>query len=406
MTETKLSTQFWRDEAAGILPLAVEIRRAIHMHPELGLDLPQTTKCVRDALADLDLDIQQGPSTSGLIVTVKGAQQGATVLLRGDMDALPMPEETGLAFASSIPGRMHSCGHDAHTAMLVAATRLLHKNRDRLSGTVKLMFQPGEEGHKGALHMINDGLLDIAPVPQAAFALHVAPGYPSGMIAGRAGAALASADHFEMLITGRGGHASRPFQCIDPVPIAFEIGLALQTYVTRRVDPFDPVVITIGKVEAGTANNIIPDTALLIGTLRTMSEKNRSMIHEGVRKMAQSIGEAHGAKVEMNWHPGYPVTMNDPRFFAFARDVAIDTFGAASFVLSPHPVMGAEDFSYVLQRMPGAMFWLGVTPKGEDPRHAPSCHSTHMSVDEAAMANGIAMHCAIAERYLESGLPI
>ncbi len=406
MTNPTQSTNFWRLEAAAILPMAIQIRREIHRHPELGLHLPETTRCVRAALADLDLDIQQGPSTSGLIVTVKGSRQGATILLRGDMDALPMPEETGLEFASTIAGRMHSCGHDAHTAMLVAATRLLHKNRDRLAGNVKLMFQPGEEGHKGALHMINDGLLDLAPVPQAAFALHVAPGFPSGMIAGRAGAALASADHFEMLIIGRGGHASRPFQCVDPVPIAFEIGLALQTYVTRRVDPFDPVVITIGKVEAGTANNIIPDTALLVGTLRTMSEKNRSMIHDDTRKLAQGIGAAHGAKIDLTWHPGYPVTVNDARFYEFARDVAKDTFGPLGFAQSAHPVMGAEDFSYVLQRVPGAMFWLGVTPPGHDPHHAPSCHSTHMTVDEDAMANGIAMHCALAERYLETGMPI
>jgi hippurate hydrolase len=406
MTVTHGSQNFWRQEAQKVLPLAIEIRRKIHALPELGLHLPETTKCVREALADLDLDIQSGPSTSGLMVTIKGSQQGATILLRGDMDALPMPEETGLEFASTVPGRMHSCGHDAHTAMLIGATRVLYQNRDRLAGNVKLMFQPGEEGYRGALHMINDGLLDLAPKPQAAFALHVAPSYGSGMIAGRAGAALASADHFELVIKGRGGHASRPFQCIDPVTIAFEIGLAFQTFVTRRVDPFDPVVVTIGKVQGGTANNIIPDTATLIGTLRTMSEHNRAMLHAGLRKLAASIAEGHGGQIEMTWHEGYPVTMNDPKFYGFAREVAIDTFGADGFAVSRDPVLGAEDFSYVLQRMPGAMFWLGVTPAGHDPDHAPSCHSTHMMVDETAMANGIAMHCAIAARYLETGLPV
>src|SRR5579864_5627792 len=220
------------DEARELLPEAVALRRRIHAKPELGLDLPLTTAAVLDGLSGLEVEVARGKSTSGLVVSLSGtkpgAQTGRTILLRGDMDALPMPEETGLDFASEIPGRMHACGHDSHTAMLVQAVHLLHRRRDELPGTVKFMFQPGEEGHAGARRMIEDGLLDADPKPDAAFALHIFPNFKAGAIASRPGPLLAAVDTWTIRVKGQGGHASMPHLAVDPVPVACEIGLALQ----------------------------------------------------------------------------------------------------------------------------------------------------------------------------------
>src|SRR5215470_125371 len=281
------------DEARALLPAAVALRRRIHKKPELGLDLPLTTQAVLDGLQGLDLGIARGPSTSGLIVTLNGAKPGRTILLRGDMDALPMPEDTGLDYASEIPGRMHACGHDSHTAMLVQAAHLLHRHRDELTGTVKFMFQPGEEGHSGARLMIADGLIDADPKPDAAFALHIAPNLAAGAILGKPGPMLASADTWTITTKGRGGHASMPHNAVDPIPVAFEIGLALQTMVTRRIDAFDPVVLTCTKITAGTTNNVIPETVEMIGTLRATSTEARERAHAGLQRIAANIAAAH-----------------------------------------------------------------------------------------------------------------
>jgi amidohydrolase len=397
--------QRFLDEAQKLLPAAVALRRRIHRRPELGLNLPETTQAVIDGLAGLDVGVARGPSTSGLIVSLTGtkpqSQTGRTILLRGDMDALPMPEETGLDFASEIPGRMHACGHDSHTAMLLQAVHLLHRHRDELPGTVKFMFQPGEEGQAGARRMIEDGLLDVDPKPDAAFALHIFPNYKSGTIVGRPGPMLASADTWTIRIKGRGGHASMPHLAIDPVPVAFEIGLALQTMVTRHISVFDPVVITCGKVVAGTTNNVIPEAAEMVGTLRATSERARERAHRAVERVAKNVAAAHLCQAEVALGRGYPVTVNDPQFVAFARGVASDLVGAENYLEMPTPVMGAEDFSYVLQRMPGCMMLLGVMPDGHQGHdHIPSCHSNHMILNEDAMAVGIAMHAAIAHRFL------
>lgn len=393
------------DEAQELLPAAVALRRRIHRNPELGLDLPLTTQAVLDGLAGLDVAIARGPSTSGLIVSLTGtkpaSQTGRTILLRGDMDALPMPEETGLDFASEIPGRMHACGHDSHTAMLVQAVHLLHRHREELPGTVKFMFQPGEEGHAGARRMIEDGLLDADPKPDAAFALHIFPNYRTGTIIGRAGPMLASADVWTIRVKGRGGHASMPHIAVDPVPVAFEIGLALQTMVTRHINVFDPVVITCAKVTAGTTNNVIPEAAEMVGTLRATSERARERAHRGVERVATNIAAAHLCEAQVTISRGYPVTVNDPGFVAFARGVATDLVGAENYLEMATPIMGAEDFSYVLQRMPGCMMVLGVMPAGhEDHDHIATCHSNRMMLNEDAMAVGIAMHAAIAHRFL------
>jgi hippurate hydrolase len=397
-------------EARELLPRAVEVRRKIHAHPELGLDLPETTATVLDGLKGLDVQVARGKSTSGLVVsltgTKPGSQSGKTILLRGDMDALPMPEETGLPFASKIPGRMHACGHDVHTAMLVQAVHLLHRHRDKLAGTVKFMFQPGEEGYHGAKFMIEDGLLDADPRPDAAFAMHISPTDKAGELICRPGPMLASADTWNVIVRGRGGHASAPHDAIDPMPVAFEIGLALQAMVTRRINVFDPVVLTCGRVMGGTAKNIIPETVDMLGTLRTFSDSARRTALEGIERVAKNVAAAHRCTAEVLTERGYPVTSNNAGFVDFARGVATELVGAAGYKTRSAPLMGAEDFSYVLQRYPGCMMLLGVRPEDLDGAdHVPPCHSNHMRVNESAMTVGIAMHAAIAHRFLSQESP-
>jgi amidohydrolase len=395
----------WLDGAKGLLPETVTLRRKIHEHPELGLHLPKTVAAVREALDGLDVKIETGPSTSGLIVTLQGPTQGRTVLLRGDMDALPMPEDTDLPFKSKEPGRMHACGHDSHTAMLAGAVKLLHKNRAKLAGTVKFMFQPGEEGHFGALRMIEDGLIDKHPKPDGAFAMHITPNVPTGIFTAKAGAFMASTDTINIRVVGKGGHASTPQFCVDPMPVACEIVLALQSFVTRKISAFDPVVLTIAQINGGTTNNVIPEAVTLVGTLRSVSETSRKRAKEGLKKVAEKVAEAHDARAEVSLTAGYDVTVNDGRMVSLAASAARELFGEHGFAPMPAPVMGAEDWGYVLQRIPGCMVFLGVAPEGCDHHHAAPCHSNRMMLDENAMANGIALYAAVAERFLDGGLP-
>ena len=399
------NSETWVKGSKALLPETVALRRRIHEHPELGLHLPKTVAAVKEALAGLDVSIEEGPSSSGMIVTLAGPTQGRTVLLRGDMDALPMPEDTDVPFKSKEPGRMHACGHDAHTAMLAGAVKLLHQNRGKLAGTVKFMFQPGEEGHFGALRMLEDGLIDRHPKPDGAFALHITPNVPSGLFTSREGAFMASADVVNIRVVGRGGHASMPHMALDPIPIACEIVMALQAFVTRRINAFDPVILTIARISGGTTNNVIPEAVELEGTLRSVSEGSRKAAKVGIEQVAQRIAEAHGARAIVDLREGYPVTVNDGRMVRLTMDVTKQLFGERAYIPSPAPVMGAEDWSYVLQRIPGCMAFLGVAPEGCDHHHAAPCHSNRMMLDEAAMANGVAMYAAMAERFLDEGLP-
>ncbi|MCE2829980.1 MAG: M20 family metallopeptidase, partial [Sphingomonadales bacterium] len=238
-----LNDSLWRDNADAILPDLIELRRAIHREPELGLQNPKTLAKIKDALAGLPLEFREGPSTTGLLAVLKGPSNGRTVLLRGDMDALPLHEDTGLDFSSETAGAMHACGHDTHVAMLVGAAKMLCARKDELAGTVYFMFQPGEEGHHGARFMLDDGLID--PLPDAAFALHIMPNAPHGIFTGRAGPLLASSDVLSIKVKGAGGHASMPHDATDPIPVACEIVSAIQSMVTRKISVFDPAVITI-----------------------------------------------------------------------------------------------------------------------------------------------------------------
>ncbi len=393
----------WIEGAKALLPDAVKMRRKIHAYPELGNFLPVTGRTVKEALAGLDLTYEEGPSSSGFIATLKGPGQGRTVLLRGDMDALPMPEDTEVEFKSTVPNAMHACGHDSHTAMLTYAAHLLHANRDRLSGTVKFMFQPGEEGHFGAVKMLQDGLIERGPKPDGAFAMHVTPNMPTGVFGSKAGPLMASTDEVFITVWGKGGHASTPHFAHDPVPIACEIVLALQNAVTRRINAFDPVVLTIATIHGGTTTNVIPETVELAGTLRSVSEASRKAAKEAIQRVATNIAKAHGAWAEVRIEDGYDVTVNDGRMVALAADTAREMLGERAFFPMPTPVMGGEDWAYVLQKIPGCMVFLGVAPEGCDHNSAAPCHSNRMMLEESAMAHGIALYAAVAERFLDNG---
>jgi amidohydrolase len=391
----------WIQAGEALLPDMIALRRSIHEEPELGLQNPKTTAKAKAALAGLPLEIVDSRSTTGFMAILHGPANGRTVLLRGDMDALPLNEDTGLDFTSRTSGAMHACGHDTHVAMLAGAARALSARRDQLAGTVVFMFQPGEEGHHGARWMIEDGLLD--PAPDAAFALHISPNIPTGVFAGRAGPLLAAADRFEIAISGKGGHASAPHDALDPIPVACEIVMAIQAMVTRTVPAFDPVVITVGRIEAGTTNNVIPERAVIEGTVRSFSERSRRLAHEGLERLAPNIAAAHGAEAVVDIEHGFPVTVCDSRAVVLAQEVAEGLFGDGAWRTMPTPAMGAEDFAYVLQKIPGAMAFLGATPEGGDWRSCCALHSNRMVLDEAVMARGVAMHCAYAEAFLAGG---
>jgi hippurate hydrolase len=388
------------DQARAIAPRITALRRAIHAEPELGLETPLTLAKARAELADLPLEWREGSSCTGAVATLKGGRPGPSVLLRGDMDALPLQEETGLPFASAIAGRMHACGHDTHTAMLAGAARLLAGRREEIAGEVRFMFQPGEEGFHGARYMIADGLLD--PLPDAAFALHIMPNYGHGVLAVRAGPMLAAADMLEIVVEGRGGHASMPHQARDPVPVACEIVTAIQALVTRRFTAAEAMVVTVTQLEAGRAHNVIPDRASLKGTVRTLSPDRRQEVRDALRTLAEGIAAAHECQARVTITEGFPPTINDPRaadvFEAVARDLP-----GGRFERMDHPIMGAEDFAYVLEKVPGAMAFLGVAAEGADWAHCCGIHSSRMVVDETALPRGAAILAGCALRFLERG---
>jgi len=381
-----------------ILPGVIDLRRKIHANPELGNQLPETTAAVLNELSDLGLEIRASKETTSLIATLKGEGDGPRILLRGDMDALPMPEDNELSFASRNANKMHACGHDAHTAMLVGAARLLHENKEHVNGTVDFFFQTGEEGYYGAKVVLDEGMFEAPYSPDAIFALHITPLMDSGKFTGRPGPILAAADTWKIKVTGKGGHASMPHDALDPIPVACEIVQALQHMVVSRINAFNPVVLTTTKIEAGTTSNVIPESVDMLGTLRSTSERSRAKAHEGIKRIATQIAMAHEMEAEVELSLGYPVTVNHPDFVDFARGTLEQLFGEGAYIPMKTPMMGAEDFSYLLERWPGAMFFLGVKP--DDPSLAAPCHSNRMILNEESMAYGIAAHAAIAMNYL------
>jgi hippurate hydrolase len=394
-----------REDATAISAEVAELRHAIHREPEIGLDLPQTQRKVLAALDGLPLEVSCGKSLSSVTAVLRGGRPGQTVLLRGDMDALPVTERTGVPFTSQTPGAMHACGHDLHTAMLAGAARILSARQADLPGNVIFMFQPGEEGFHGARLMIDEGVLDAAGQrPVAAYALHVASAIlPLGIVASRAGTAMAAADTLHVTVLGRGGHGSQPHLAADPIPAACEMVTALQTMVARRFDVFDPVVLTVGTFHAGTTDNVIPDDASFIATVRTFSAGARERVRDAALQLVRQVATAHGLSANAEFVDGYPVTVNDPAEFAFAGSTTAELFGEQRFMAAPNPQTGSEDFSYVLQQVPGAFMMVGACRPGTDPATAPFNHSAEAFFDDAILADGTTLYAELALRRLAAG---
>ena len=371
----------------------VSLRRDIHREPELGFDTKRTAEKVLGALEGLPLDIQTGVAQNGIVATLEGEAEGPTVGLRADMDALPIHEETGLPFASEIEGKMHACGHDGHTSMLVGAVHALCGMRERLNGSVKFFFQPAEEGGGGGKVMVEEGVTDdVAHV----FALHLWPGLPFGTAATKAGPIMAASDAFEMTVKGKGGHGAFPHQTVDAVAMAAQIVTALQTLVAREVDPVEPAVVTVGEIGAGSAFNIIPETARLGGTVRTLDEDLRRRMPERIEKLARGVAGGMRGDAELDYDFSYPVTMNDEGAAQHALTVIRDLFGEDDALELANPSMGGEDFAFFLERMPGAFIWLGV---GED---VSFLHTPTFTFDEEILPRGSALLTALALEMLAS----
>jgi len=389
--------------ARAILPDLLPIRRTIHARPELGLDLPQTQALVAGELRELGLEPKFGTGLSSVVATIGADRPGRTILLRADMDALPLTEDTGLDFASASAGQMHACGHDLHVAMLLGAARLLvegyREDPSTLPGPVRLMFQPGEEGHFGARVMLHEGLLDGLTAENArAFAIHVSTEYPAGEIQLRPGALCASADDVAITVRGSGGHASAPHHASDPIPVAAEIITALQVAMTRSVDLFDPAVLTIAHLTAGTTTNIIPETAFLEGTFRCLSDERRAALPHLIRRVVRGVAAAHGVEADVKFKPLYPPTINDAGVFERVNEIARSIVGDEDVEEMPAPQMGAEDWSYVLENIPGMMAFLGARPRDREADGYPHNHSNLAVFDEGAMAVGAALYAAVAQQ--------
>jgi amidohydrolase len=367
----------------------VALRRDIHREPELGFDTGKTAEKVLAALEGLPLEVETDVAQNGIVATLHGEADGPTVALRADMDALPIREKTDLPFASEIEGKMHACGHDGHTSMLVGAAHVLSQgsSRERLKGTVKFVFQPAEEGAGGGRVMVEEGAAEgVAYI----FALHLWPGLPFGTVATKVGPIMAAADGFEMELRGSGGHGAMPHLTADAIVIAAHVVTALQTVVSREVDPVEPVVLTVGEIGAGTAFNIIPDKAKIGGTVRTLDADLRQRMPERIEEVARGVARGMRGDAKLNYRFSYPVTVNDAVATERALGVARELFGEDSVLELPNPSMGAEDFAFFLRKVPGAFVWLGV---GEE---VSGLHTPRFAFDEEILPRGSALLAALA----------
>ncbi|MGW9405276.1 M20 metallopeptidase family protein [Arthrobacter sp. NPDC055585] len=382
-------------EGQDLLPDLVSLRRDIHREPEVGLHLPRTQEKILDALDGLGLEITTGKALSSVTAVLRGGEEGPSVLLRGDMDALPVEELTDLEYAST-NGAMHACGHDLHVAGLVGAARLLAAQQRDISGNVIFMFQPGEEGDGGAGLMIEEGVLEAAgEKPVAAYGVHVRPG-PLGVFRTRPGTLMAGANELRITVHGSGGHGSQPHNALDPVPALVEIAAALQVMATRKFSVFDPIVLTVTQLEAGRAINVIPDTARLGASVRTLSAESVDRLIVETKALADGIAAAHGCTAEVSFEILYPMTENDPsRTFEAMRELR-ELFGEERVIQSRDPLMGSEDFSLVLQKIPGAFLFLGATPPEVDPETAAWNHSPRVLFDDSVLADQAAALAQLA----------
>lgn len=387
------------DEGRALRPELIALRRALHRDPEIGFELPRTQARVLAALEGLDLEITLGRSSTSVAAVLRGSRPGPTVLLRADMDALNVSEETGLGFAST-NGTMHACGHDLHVAGLVGAVKILCTHRNELTGCVLFMFEPGEEAGGGAPRMLDEGLLMLSGEhPMAAYAIHVMPGQ-SGVFSTRENAIMAGANMLEVTMHGRGGHGSAPHDAVDPVPPLAELILALQTFVAHRFDVSDPVVVSVTKLSAGEASNAIPDSASLVATVRTLSMESVDRLRHELPALVGGIASAHGCRADTRFTTVYPVTVNHPDRTTNARDVLRETFGAERVHDAPQPMMASEDFSYILNEVPGTFVFLFATPHDVAQQDRETNHSPRAVFDDGVLGDQAVALAALAFSHL------
>lgn len=381
------------------------LRHDLHREPEIGLHLPRTQEKVLRALDGLPYEITLGKGTTSVTAVLRGTAPGAVagtdrpaVLLRADMDGLPVQEKIGVDYTSTINGAMHACGHDLHTSMLAGAATLLAERRHQLSGDVVLMFQPGEEGFDGASHMINEGVLD-APGRRvdAAYGMHVFSSLePYGMFCTKPGVMLSASDALVVTVLGAGGHGSAPHAAQDPIPAAAEMVTALQVMVTRQFNMFDPVVLSVGVLHAGTKRNVIPETARIEATIRTFSETSRQKMMDAVPRLLRGIAAAHGLDVDVDYQPEYPLTITDEDETHTAEKVISGLFGGSRLTRWATPLGGSEDFSRVLAEVPGTFVGLSAVPEDADHTTSPFNHSPYATFDDGVLSDGAALYAELA----------
>ena len=398
---------------AAVTPKVVAWRRDLHAHPELSGFEQRTAAVVAAQLTALGLDVRTNVGGAvGVVAVLRGGRPGPAVALRADMDALPVTEQTGLSFASTVTtqfngqtvGVMHACGHDAHTAILMGVAEVLSGMKAQLPGTVTFLFQPNEEGEGGAQRMLDAGAFD-SPKVDVVYGLHTWPG-PIGTVATRSGGMMASIDGWRVVVHGRQAHGAQPWRSVDPIVIGAQIVNDLQTIVSRSVDlTAGPAVVTVGVFNGGVRENIIPDSAVMYGTFRTFNATARATVARQIERIATNLAAAGGATATVTiTDDGYPPTVNDPRWFGRATNVLRNALGGVN-VLESTPAMPGEDFSLLLQRVPGLFIFLGVTPRGVDPATAPANHSPLFVVDEAALPTGVTSLASLAIDALLNGVP-
>ncbi|MBO9649252.1 MAG: amidohydrolase [Variovorax sp.] len=378
----------------------IGLRRDIHQHPELAFDEHRTSSLVAEKLEAWGYEVERGLGGTGVVGRMARGNGKRQLGIRADMDALPIDEATGLSYSSSHSGVMHACGHDGHTAMLLAAAHHL-AHRGRFDGTLNLIFQPAEEGGGGALRMMEDGLFEKYPC-DAVFAMHNMPGMPQGRLVLREGAAMASSDYATVTLTGVGGHGALPHRTADPIVAAASIVMALQTIVSRNIDPLQMAVVTVGAIHAGKANNVIPQTATLELSVRALDREVRTTLETRIKSVIQSQAESFDVQAKIDWRPGYAVLVNTPEETAFAREVATELVGADRVTLQGQPLSGSEDFAFMLEKVPGSYVLIGNGDGEGDGHGACMVHNPGYDFNDANVAIGSAYWVLLAERFLRA----
>lgn len=379
------------DPPESLIRNVVALRRDFHMHPELGFEETRTAGIVAERLQNLGFEVHAGIATTGVVGIVRGMRPGKTVMLRADMDALPIHEENALEYGSSHPGKMHACGHDGHVAMLLGAAELIAALKGDLAGTVCFVFQPAEEGRGGAKAMVEGGILERFGIERA-YGLHLSSNHPTGMLGFREGAFYASSDSMDIEVLGQGGHGAAPQQTVDPIYVAANFVTSLQQIVSRQIDPIQPAVVTIGSFHGGTAHNVIPRTVKMMGTVRAFARDVREAMPQRIERVLKACCDASEATYDLAYSWGYPVTANDASQNRYVRALACSVIGEES-VFDADPLMGAEDFSFFAERIPACFYTLGACG---GPQTGMPHHSSRFNIDERALATGVRMMAALA----------